>query len=66
MPHFLLIRRWRNLKPNICTRVYSITYARVRIVHDKSYRVDRPLDTIIKAGFHSGKKVSDRTGPEQN
>ena len=24
------------------TRVYSITYTRVRIVCDKSYRVDRP------------------------
>ena len=24
------------------TRVYSITYSRVRIVRDKSYRVDRP------------------------
>ncbi len=34
MPHFLLILHWRNLKRNICsTRVYSITYARVRIVY---------------------------------
>ncbi len=33
--HFLLIRSWRNLKHDICTRVYSITYARVRIVYDK-------------------------------
>ncbi len=43
MSHFLLIRGWANLKHDICTRVYSITYARVRIVCDKSYRVDRPL-----------------------
>ena len=27
------------------TRVYSITYTRVRIVCDKSYRVDRPLNS---------------------
>ena len=38
---FLLIRRSRNLKPS--RRVYSITYARVRIVYDKSYHVDMPL-----------------------
>ncbi len=44
MPHFLLIRGWRDLKHDICTRVYSIMhiYARVRIVYDKSYRADRP------------------------
>ena len=49
MPNFWRIRRWRNLKLDICTRVYSIsesytiTYGRVRIVYDKSYRVDRPV-----------------------
>ncbi len=30
-------------KSDICTRVYSIAYARVRIDNDKPYRVDRPL-----------------------
>jgi hypothetical protein len=30
----LLIRWWRNLKCDVCTRVYSITYARVRIVYN--------------------------------
>jgi hypothetical protein len=33
-------RLWRNLKCNYCTRAYSITYARIRIVHDKSQRVN--------------------------
>ncbi len=46
MPNFLLIRRWRNLKPDICMCIYLITYARVRIVHDKSYCVERPLHPI--------------------
>ena len=40
MPQFLFIRRWRNLKLDISTCVYSITYARVRIVYDKLYRVE--------------------------
>ncbi len=52
MAHFLLIRGWRNLKHDICTRVYSITYARVRIVYDKSYRVDRPLNVLKKVHVH--------------
>ena len=28
--------------PRFFTRVYSITYTRVRIAYNKSYRVDRP------------------------
>ena len=48
MPYFVLIHRWRNLKHDICTRIFSITYARVRIVCDKLYRVDRLLPDHIK------------------
>ena len=40
---FLLIPLWESLKCEALTDVYSITYARVRIVYDKSYREDRPL-----------------------
>ena len=38
---FLLIRSCLPLKSDSLTRVYSITYVRVRIVNDKSYRVDK-------------------------
>lgn len=33
---FLLIRLWLTLKSDVCTRVFSITYARGRIVNDQS------------------------------
>ena len=51
------------LKPDICTRVYSITCARVRIVYDKSYRVDRPLVSLselqVTDAFFFAPKMSD-------
>ena len=42
---------WKSLKCEALTDVYSITYARVRIVYDKSYREDRPLGMLWKSVY---------------
>ncbi len=62
MPHFLFIRRWRILKHDICTRVYSITYARVRIVYGKSYRVDNKTRFPLGDFFRVNKQKANVIG----
>ena len=59
---FLLIRRCRILKHDIYTRVYSITYARVRIVYDKSYRVDSKTRFPLGDFFHANEQKANVIG----
>ena len=44
---FLHIRWWYSLKTDVFTRVSSITYARMRIVYNKSYLVVEERDSYL-------------------